>query len=461
MKGLPLTIRQRLTLVISFSALLILVLEGWYIYDYSVKFYESEFRQRLEERLFLADSLLARDSLHPFNAISKIPPGYLPDEKIIYLSKLGNSPFPINDNFLPEALDTTRFHSNSTYFEHIGQRDFCIQHDPETHETLVVSAVDRYGYTKIQNLRNAVLSGIGIGVVLLSLVSWFWVKRMLQPIADKIKKARSIGAKSLNIRLDVKNEHDELGQMGLAFNEMLDRIENAFISQQQFIRSASHEMRTPLTAITAEADLALLKERESDQYRKSLANIRLRAESLSQLTQKLLAMSRLESDRLLPQPCAADEVLLSAVKSIRTTYPEDGQRVGINIEASSALNLQVFCDPAMLETAYLNLIDNAVKYGNQKEVLVRLFNEPGMVCLEVTDKGDGIAEQEMEHLFKPFYRSIRHHSQNGSGIGLSLVKSIAKKYGGEVRIWSQVGVGSRVQFDLPAMVFDERPNRLS
>jgi signal transduction histidine kinase len=137
---------------------------------------------------------------------------------------------------------------------------------------------------------------------LLSLISWFWVKRMLQPIADKIKKARSIGAKSLNLRLDVKNEHDELGQMGLAFNEMLDRIEKAFVTQQQFIRNASHEMRTPLTAITAitaEADLALLKERESDQYRKSLASIRQRSENLNQLTHKLLAMSRLESESLL------------------------------------------------------------------------------------------------------------------------------------------------------------------
>jgi signal transduction histidine kinase len=455
MKAPPLTIRQRLTLVISFSALLILVLEGWYIYDYSIKFYEWEFRGRLEERLFLADSLLTSDRLHPFTAISKMPPGYLPDEKILYLSKQGHSLSPINDNFLPEALDTTRFHSNFTYFEHIGQRDFCIRHDPKTHETLVVSAIDKYGYTKIQNLRYAVLSGIGIGVVLLSLISWFWVKRMLQPIADKIKKARAIGAKSLNLRLDVKNEHDELGQMGLAFNEMLDRIENAFVSQQHFIRNAAHEMRTPLTAITAEADLALLKERASEQYRTSLASIRQRSENLSQLTHKLLAMSGLESDSLLPQPCATDEVLLSAVKTIKSTYPEGGQHINIRIEAPTAMNLQVFCDPAMLETAYLNLIDNAVKYSNQKEVLVRLFNEPGTVCLEVIDKGDGIAEQEMEHLFKPFYRSIRHRGQNGSGIGLSLVNNIAEKYGGKVRIWSHVGVGSRVQFDLPAMVFEK------
>lgn len=455
MKAPPLTIRQLLTLVISFSALLILILEGWYIYDYSVKFYEWEFRERLEERLFLADSLLTSDSLHPFTAIRKIPPGYLPDEKILYLSKLGNSPSPINDNFLPESVDTSRFHTDSTYFVHIGQRDFCIRHDPKTHETLVVSAIDKYGYTKIQNLRYAILSGIGIGVVLLSLISWFWVKRMLQPIADKIKKARSIGANSLNLRLDVKNEHDELGQMGLAFNEMLDRIENAFISQQQFIRNASHEMRTPLTAITTEADLALLKERESEEYRKSLERIRQRSENLSQLTHKLLAMSRLESDSILPQPCATEEALLSAVKAVKTTHPEGGQHIRINIEAPSALNLQVLCDPSMLETAFLNLIDNAVKYGNQKEVLVRLFNEPGKVCLEVIDKGDGIAETEMEHLFKPFYRSNQHHGHSGSGIGLSLVKSIAKKYGGDVRIWSKVGVGSRVQLDLPAMVFEK------
>jgi signal transduction histidine kinase len=162
-------------------------------------------------------------------------------------------------------------------------------------------------------------------------------------------------------------------------------------------------------------------------------------------------MSRLESDRLLPAPCAADEVLLSAAKTVKATYPVEGQFVNISIEAPSASHLQVFCDPAMLETAYLNLIDNAVKYGNQKAILVRLFTEKGMVSLEVADNGDGITEQEMEHLFKPFYRSIRHHQQSGSGIGLSLVKSIAEKYDGNVRIWSQVGVGSRVQFDLPAL----------
>ncbi|MDZ4682266.1 MAG: hypothetical protein SGI94_17625, partial [Saprospiraceae bacterium] len=148
-----LTIRQRLPLFISFSALLILLLEGYFIYAFSVRFYEQEFRERIQERLEEADSLIARDPLHPFTALNAIPPGVLPDEKIIYATDPGKIVLPNEERHLVDVLDTAQFDLCNSCFAHVGKRDYGIRHDPISHHTLVVSAIDRYGQSKIRNLR--------------------------------------------------------------------------------------------------------------------------------------------------------------------------------------------------------------------------------------------------------------------------------------------------------------------
>jgi signal transduction histidine kinase len=446
MKPLRLTIRQRLTLVITCSTLLVLSLVGYFIYCYSVRFCEREFRRRIEERLALADSVIGRDRLHPFTMISEIPPGYLPDEKIIYYTDPNQITAPNGYEALPQLIDTTQFHRCKMCFAHIGQRDYGILHDSLSHHTLVISAVDRYGQTKIENLRINIILGILLGVLLLALIGWFWIKYMLKPIADNIKKARAIGAKSLNLRLDVKNEYDELGQLALTFNAMLERIEQGFHAQQQFIRNASHEMRTPLTAIHAETELALQQSRDSAFYRQSLESIGQRSKSLSHLVSQLLTMTKIDAGNNIQneQICAADEILLLAIKDLQIKYPDAGQHIQLQIEASNAAELQIRCDPALLQTAFFNLLDNAVKYGESQIVRVRLLSSDESICIEVADQGQGIAQEDMAHLFKPFYRGRSSRHLQGSGVGLSLVKSIADKYGGNVTVASRQNEGTTV-----------------
>ena len=451
MRILQLTIRQRLPLFISLSALLILLLEGYFIYEYSVQFCEREFRGRIQERLAEADSLISRDRLHPFTAISALPPSNLPDEKILYAADPRQIVLPNGERLLPQVVDTAQFHRCDYCFTHVGQRDYGIRHDSATHHTLVVSAIDRYGQSKLRNLRNGIFSGILLGVLLLAVASWFWVKKMLQPVADKIRKARAIGTKSLNLRLNVKNDYDELGQLALTFNEMLERIEHGFRTQQQFIRNASHEMRTPLTAITAEADLALQQSRTPENYRQALEKVRASAENLNELVTQLLLMAKLEAKGIwADQPCAADEALLAALWALQVKYPKASQQVQLELDAPDAAQFLVRCDLSVLQTAFFNLLDNAVKYGNERPVAVRLFPEGQSVCLEVADQGIGISSDEMEYLFEPFYRSQRSSHLPGSGVGLSLVKSIAEKYGGSIRINSELGRGTTARLALPS-----------
>ena len=447
---LSLTIRQRLPLFISLSALLILLLEGYFIYAFSVRFCEQEFKGRIQERLAEADALISTDRQHPFNAINELPPGDLPEENIFYAADPSEITLP-NGN---QLLDTSQFHTCTFCFAHIGQRDYGIHHDSLTHYTLVVSAIDRYGQSKLLNLRIGIILGILLGVLLLTLVSWFWVKKMLQPVADKIKKARAIGAKSLNLRLDVKNNYDELGQLALTFNEMLERIEQGFRMQQQFIRHASHEMRTPLTAITAEADLALQQERSPEIYQQALEKVRGQAENLNELMTQLLLLAKVEANAHSgDQPLvAADEALLLAFKSLQAKYPQAAQLVRLEMEAPDASAFLVRCDPIVLQAAFLNLLDNTLKYGDGQPVLVRLFTIGPSICLQVADRGPGIAAAELQRVFDPFYRSVHHNHLPGSGIGLGLVKSIAEKYGGTLHLTSQMGHGTTVRFTLPVSV---------
>jgi two-component system, OmpR family, sensor histidine kinase ArlS len=450
MSILQLTIRQRLPLYISVSALVIFLLEGFFIYEYSVRFYEQEFRDRIQERLDEADALISKDRQYPFTAINALPAGNLPEEKIIYATDPSKLKVNDEESLSAALLDTLQFHECTYCFKHIGQREYGIRHDSATHHTLVVSAIDRYGQSKINNLKSGLVIGVLFGVLLLTLASWFWVKKMLQPIADKIKKARNIGVKSLNLRLNVKNSHDELGQLALTFNEMLERIEHSFRTHQQFIRNASHEIRTPLTAITTEADLALQGNRSVEYQREALQNIRLQAEHLADLVAQLLLMAKVEAPGTLnDEPCATDEILLNAIQAIQIKYALGRQAIQLQIDAADASQLLVRCDPVILQAAFSNLLDNAIKYGSSQPVSVRLFALDRWVRLEVEDQGMGITPEDLEQIFIPFYRGRQNKHFSGSGIGLSLVKNIAEKYGGTIHVQSNWGSGTLVQFDLP------------
>jgi len=143
-------------------------------------------------------------------------------------------------------------------------------------------------------------------------------------------------------------------------------------------------------------------------------------------------------------------VMLLAFKTLQAKYPLAGQLTHLQIEASDASAFLVRCDSTLLQAAFFNLLDNAIKYGNNQPVSVRLFILGQSLCLEVIDRGLSIPADELKRVFEPFYRIGSNSHISGSGIGLSLVKSIAEKYGGSIRLASQASQGTTAQFTLPA-----------
>ena len=448
---LQLTIRQRLVIFISLSALVVFVLEGYFVYKYSVRFSEIEFRDRLKSRLAEADSLIEKGNEFKIGEVTGLRAENLPNEKIFYTTDTSHFIFPNEAVDISSLVNKAVLDSFNIFFTHVGNRDYGFKLDRSLHKVLVVSAIDRYGQSKMKNLKYALTIGILCAIVFLIFVNSFWIKKLLQPIFDKIKKAKRIGTQSLNLRLNVKNEYDELGQLALTFNEMLDRIEKGFNSQQQFIRNASHEMRTPLTAISGEADLALQRSRTTDQYESTLENIRKKAENLNDLINQLLFMAKVDTNFQLSNNlyCDANEILMNVLETIKIKYPASLQDMMLELADTDPENFTIMGDPAILKAAYYNLIENAVKYGGEQKINIRLYVLDKHVCLQVTDNGDGIEPNELKLLFEPFYRSKKHLNIQGSGIGLSLVKSIAEKHGGSVSIESQHQIGSTVELKMP------------
>jgi signal transduction histidine kinase len=443
-----LTIRTRLSLMFAFSAVLILLALSVFIYSFTLRFRKNEFQYRLKARLIEADSLLRKNSAYPFITLEHLPPGTLPEEHFYY-----RRPAPLitvpEPNGLVQLAPLQAIEKERYYFMDKGERSYLLHFDKKLGNVIVLSAVDVFGYTKMRNLKTALIVGVVLGTLAMGFISWYWPKRELQPIADKIKKARRINAQSLNLRLNVRNEYDELGELAITFNQMLDRIETAFEAQRRFTSNAAHELRNPITAISGEAQLALTQPRTAEEYEATLKRIKEKSSDLAKLVERLLILSKIESSTHTHVPVRLDEVLFNALKSVQNRYPQQAQNIRLHMDEAERGDYTLQGDEMMLQVAIDNVVENALKYGEGKPVRIHLGCRSGFCSLSVVDEGLGVTPDELGKLFQVFYRNPNVRHIQGTGIGLPLVKSIVEWHGGTIDIMPHQPAGTKVQISFP------------
>ncbi len=244
---------------------------------------------------------------------------------------------------------------------------------------------------------------------------------------------------------------DELQRLSDTLNEMLDRIESAFQRITQFTADASHELRTPVSLIRTEAELALRRSRGEAEYKESLRHILLEAERTTVLIEQLLSMARADSGRetLNLQPVDLRHTLRSVV---------DGwQQVATirNLQFSTTLDDQtsyVQGDETLLRRLADILLDNAFKYTSSPgEVHLSLEQKAANAVLTVRDSGVGIAEEDQTKIFERFYRvdKARSRAQGGTGLGLAIAQWIVTQHRGSIAVESRPGQGSTFRVELP------------
>jgi heavy metal sensor kinase len=292
--------------------------------------------------------------------------------------------------------------------------------------------------------------GLPIVVVLVFITGYVLAARALSPVDVMAKRAAQITADRLNERIAIPNPEDELGQLGTAFNATLARLESSFGQLRRFTADASHELRTPLTAIRSVGEVALSKGGNENYYRDTIGSMLEETNRLTKLVDSLLTMSRADAGRV-PLHFAPVSLLDLATESanlLEVLAEEKGQSIHIEGHAATQVN----ADRTILRQAFVNLIDNAVKFSPEKGIIqIRVREEGSDAVVEVQDNGPGIPPEHRARIFERFYRvdKARTRQEGGTGLGLSIVEWAVTVHRGTVEVNCDPGAGSIFRILLP------------
>ncbi|MBY0455719.1 MAG: HAMP domain-containing histidine kinase [Gemmataceae bacterium] len=295
------------------------------------------------------------------------------------------------------------------------------------------------------------LAGLTAGVLCLALVASRAVcRRALAPVARMAEAARAMNTDDLPVRLPHPPGTDELADLGRAFNGLLERLGEAMERERRFAGEASHQLRTPLAALIGQVEVALRRERDSEEYQRTLKTVLEQAGRLRRVVEALLFLSRAAVEARIPVLERLDlSVWVPTHLRNWGGHPRfaDVACAEASGEAWAAIHPDLFAE--LLDA----LVDNALKYSPPgTRVDVRVRNEAGTGCVEVEDRGCGVAPGEVGQLGKPFFRAeaARKSGVQGTGLGLAVALRIASALGGALHIDSALGRGTRVRITLPS-----------
>lgn len=290
-------------------------------------------------------------------------------------------------------------------------------------------------------------------VLLVAGVVGYWLsRRALAPVDALTRTARTITGNTLSSRVDQLHTGDELQRLSDTLNQMLARIEIAFNRVTEFTADASHELRTPISLIRTEAELALRRSRGEEEYREALRHILLEAERTTSLIEELLALARADSGRQELNIQSID--LRGTLQEVAAGWRQVANVRGIQFsERILDVELRVLGDATALRRVLDVLLDNAFKYTPRSGGMVSLGAEEisGRAVISVRDNGIGIAEEEQKRIFERFYRvdKARSREMGGAGLGLSIAQWIVLQHHGEIVVESVLGAGSIFRVTLP------------
>ena len=274
--------------------------------------------------------------------------------------------------------------------------------------------------------------------------------RALLPVELVVQTARKITTEDLSLRIPSKNRKDEIGRLITTLNQMISRLERSVSQLKQFSTDASHDLKTPLTVIRGEIDIALRKKRTPGQYQQTLISVHEEARKLETVIDNLLFLSRIDTrdHRLLFQGVRLDEILLEVFEKTGRLAGE--KRIAYVI--TNAESVSVPGDAVLLNRLVLNLLDNAIKYTPEgQKIEISLEIEEKRALLTIRDTGIGIPGESLPFIFDRLYRVDKSRSQKtgGSGLGLSIVKKIADIHDAEVTVKSKLNKGTTVRVYFP------------
>jgi two-component system, OmpR family, sensor kinase len=298
----------------------------------------------------------------------------------------------------------------------------------------------------LETLHTFLLVGGPLALLLASLIGSLIAAFALRPVERMRRQAAAITASPSGRRLPVPPAHDEIGRLGSTLNAMLDRLDAAFTRERAFVADASHELRTPLAILRTELELALRGSADRDELEAAVRSAAEETDRLSALAEDLLVIARADQGQLpiRRQELHADDLL----ERLARRFASRSHAARRPLRAEPAPGVRLDGDPARLEQALANMVENALRYG-RGAITLSADAEDGRVRLHVRDRGPGFPPDFLPSAFERFSRADEARSRGGTGLGLAITAAIAEAHGGEAHAANAADGGADVWLELP------------
>ena len=450
-------IRNRLTIIFTLLAMAIqitLSILVWYFYSL---YRQEEFYSRLESKARVAGRLLiSRRHLHDdfFKNMVRTDLLTIVEEQISIYDDRHHLVFTNRtlkeSDYYKEKIPLLTTETDAMFSFKSGHLESIVipYRDRGQLFFIFASGFDRIGLSKLGALQQILLLANLLGFTLIVLAGWYFAGRVLRPIAQIVDEVEQITARQLHKRVPEGNRRDEIAQLAMTFNQMLFRLEDAFVSQRSFVSHASHELRTPLTNTLGTLETSLRYDRNPADWRESMEVAVDELKKVIMLTNGLLGLAKVTDGAVTLTTVQVDDCLLTAIGHVQAKYP--GRPLPLQFMTGEDESLTVKGNATLLTTALLNVLDNACKYSTET-VSVQLQATEGQITVTVTDRGRGIADADTAHILDPLYRGNNVEGVPGYGIGLAITQKIIDLHQGILRITSQENQGTTVTIELPGL----------
>jgi two-component system, OmpR family, sensor histidine kinase ArlS len=342
---------------------------------------------------------------------------------------------------------------NGQYFYKVGKREaLAVNYSDSLNNFVVaVAAYDSDGWALLKQLKRVFYVSVFVGMIIALIAGHFFSKQLLKPVAQIIREVNDISSHNLSHRIRAGASQDELSQLANTFNGLLDRLQEYFTAQRRFISNASHELSTPLTSISSQLEVTMQRKRSTEEYQQVLQSVHEDVVQMRQLTKSLLEIAKTGSEGSIElNEIRIDEILFKVMADLKKAHPYYNVELNFSDSANYDNNFLVFGNTDLLYMAIKNIIENGCKYSDDNTSRVELSFINQSTIIEVKSKGKPIADDEIEKIFQPFYRSVAAEGKTGFGLGLALAKRIVALNKGTLKVKSDESTGTVFTISIPS-----------
>ena len=424
-------IKDRLALYFTLISTTVLLAVLFVVYFIFIKFLESDFYDRLNDRAFINANLYLEADEISADSLKRVKTEYLEtlNGEIVRIYDSNNKPRFITDNqqfWTSDFINQVRKAKKIRIKEGVRQTVGIFYKDNQGDFVILASAIDNSTYNRIGKLKTSMVVTFIIITAGLLLSSRWIANRILKPLDVFIEEVKKIKSSNLDFRVQETKNKDEINLLAQNFNQLMDHLEQAFILQKTFVANASHELRTPITSLLMEAEIALSQPRNTDEYQKALRSVVDDADKMNATINSLMSLAQadLELGATQTEAVRIDELLWAL--QAHWAQKNKQSKLVINFDElpnqSDLLTLNV--NKNLLEIALNNIIGNAFKFSNYQDVYCTLVANNQYLKINIEDKGVGISSEDEPNVYKAFYTSSEKNRLSGEGMGLYMANHI-------------------------------------